>query len=115
MKLYVPNPVCSCCALVRVVADLVGQNLEVVVVDKNSAEMKAKNFLAQYPMLETADGLLYESTAICVYLAQLSGKGLGSSPVDRALVDQWIAYSNTTLLPCVEKVETGIFGTGPIF
>jgi glutathione S-transferase len=76
--------------------------------------LSAKNVLGQYPLLETDEGVLTQPTAIAVYLAEVAKKALGSNAVERALVDQWISYSNTTLAPTVEKVNTGIFGLGPI-
>jgi elongation factor 1-gamma len=117
MKVYFKNSASSCCSVVRTVAELVGQKVENVIVTpelQNSADFKAKNLTGKLPLLETEQGVLFESTAICVYLAELSGKGLGASPVERALVDQWISFSNTSLAPVVAKVNTGIFGLGPI-
>ena len=117
MKLYVINPVSSCCAVVRVAAELTGQKVETVVVDdamRKSADFKAKNVTDKFPLLETAEGCLSESSAICVYLATLAGKNLGANAVERALVDQWISFANTSIVPTAGKVATGIFGTGEI-
>jgi elongation factor 1-gamma len=115
MKLYIVNSTSHCCAAVRVVAELTGTSLETITVDNDMKNtLKAKNPMGKYPLLETDEGCLTESSAICVYLAQLAKKNLGNSPVQRALVDQWISYANTTVAPCVEKVNTGIFGLGKI-
>uniref|UniRef100_A0A7S3CT45 Elongation factor 1-gamma n=1 Tax=Strombidium rassoulzadegani TaxID=1082188 RepID=A0A7S3CT45_9SPIT len=117
MKLYVINPTSSCCALVRVVAELTGQTLETVIVSeemRKSADFKAKNIFDQFPLLETDQGCLSESTAICGYLANLAGSHLGTSPFERSQVDQWVSFSNTALTPAATLVNRGIFGTGEI-
>jgi len=48
------------------------------------------------------------------YFGALSGKHMGSTPSVRAQVDQWISFTNTTLVPTASKVLTGIFGWGEI-
>lgn len=96
---------------------MTAQKVETVVVDdamRKSADFKAKNITGKFPMLETSEGVLFESTAICTYLATLSGKFLGGSAIERTYVDQWISFSNTTIVPTVTKVNTGIFNTAPI-
>ena len=117
MKLHAYNPINSMVSLDRLVAKLTGQKLEVVVVSddkKKSAEYKKINPRAQFPMLETEEGVLYESTAIAKYLCQVSGKLLGSNAVERSQVDQWVSYSNTTLNPTCFTVYCGIFGWNPV-
>ncbi len=117
MKLYVTDPLSHTSALARVAIELTSQNVETVVLTKAqafSAEFRAKNVFGTFPLFETKEGTLNESSAIAVYLAELSGKYLGSNPVERALVDQWVSYANTTIAPVTAKVERGIFGSGPI-
>ncbi len=119
MKLYTTNPAQdNASAGVLVAADLTGQAVEVVIVNDEtlkSADFKAKNVTGNLPILETAEGTLQEPTAIVTYLARLAGgKLLGANDVQKAHVDQWISFTNTSLVPAVLKVNTGIFGTGEI-
>lgn len=117
MKLHAYNPINSLTSLDRVVAKLTGQKLEVVVVSedkKKSADYKKVNPRAQFPMLETEEGHLYESTAIAKYICQVAGKLLGSNAVERSQVDQWIAFTNSTLNGCCYTVYCGVFGWQPV-
>lgn len=65
-------------------------------------------------MLETEEGVLYESTAIAKYLCAVSGKLLGSNAIERSQVDQWVAYANSTLGPTCYTVYCGVFGWQPV-
>lgn len=64
----------------------------------------------KFPLLETNEGCLHESTAIAKYFCTLAGKFLGSNAIERSQVDQWVAYANTTLLPTCYTVYKAIFG-----
>jgi elongation factor 1-gamma len=114
MKLYVLNPTSPSCAVTRVVADLVGQKLDITVVDdafRKSAEWKDMMTTDTFPLLKTDEGCLQQSSAICTYLAQLAGgKMLGSNAVERSQVDQWISFANSTIDPTATTVSNGIFG-----
>ena len=117
MKLYTPNPMTPCCGVIRAVADFVGQKITVQVVDeafRKTPEFKLMNSTDTFPILETAEGCLQESSAIVKYLCQLSNKGLGTNATERSLIDQWFAYTNTTIRGNLNTVLTGIFGTGEV-
>jgi len=119
MKLYTSHATQdNASAGVLVAAHLTGQTLETVIVTdevKKSADFKAKDITGKLPLLETPEGCLQEPTAIVTYLArQAGGKFLGANDVQKAHVDQWISFTNTSLVPNVMKVNTGIFGTGEI-
>lgn len=118
MKLYVSSQHGAVAdAAVLVVAELAGHKLETVVVTdeiRKTPDFKAKDILGKLPILETDDGCLQETTAICTYLAALSGKFLGNSDVEKAHVDQWINFTNTALIPSALDVMKGIFGSAPI-
>lgn len=43
-----------------------------------------------------------------------SGKLLGASNINKAHVDQWLAWRETTLAPCWNVVSAGVFGLGGI-
>ena len=117
MKYYTLNPIDDSCATVRAVAGELGQQLQVECVDEaftKSADFKKMNQTDNLPVLSTAEGSLQESSAIIKYLCSLSGKMLGSNDYERSLVDQWFAYTNTTIRPTVSQVNQGIFGTSEI-
>jgi elongation factor 1-gamma len=118
MKLYVLNPTSPCCGVVRIVADMAGQKLDVQVVDeafRKSAEWKGMMTYDSFPLLKTDEGCLQQSSAICAYLATLAGgKLLGATATERAQVDQWVSYANSTITPTASIVSTGIFGWGDV-
>jgi elongation factor 1-gamma len=92
---------------------MTGQTFEVVVVDDKMRKSDAYKKLTttdKFPMLQTDEGCLHESTAICKYLCTVSKKLLGSNAVERSQVDQWVAYCNTQLFPTSYTVYKGIFG-----
>lgn len=111
MKLYLTNPLSSSCSITRVVADMTAQKVEIVIVDDAMKKtLAAKNTTGLYPMLETSEGCLNESFAIAKYFCALAGgKFLGATNVEKALVDQWIAFVNTTLSPITKTIRAGIF------
>jgi len=111
MKLYLTNPLSPYCAITRVAADMAGQTVEVVIVDDAMKKtLAAKNTTGLYPMLETSEGCINESFAIAKYFCTLAGgKFLGSNNVEKALVDQWIAFVNTSLTSIVKVIRAGIF------
>ena len=112
--LYCMNPVAPDSGVVRVVADQLGQKLQVQVVDeafRKSAEWKGMMTTDTFPLLKTNEGCLQQSSAICMYLASLAGgKMLGANAVERSQVDQWISFANSTITPCATIVSQGIFG-----
>jgi elongation factor 1-gamma len=86
----------------------------VVVADeefRKTPAYKAMTTTDKFPLLQTQDGCLHESTAIAKYFCSLGdGKMLGNGPVERSLVDQWISFCNTTLFNDGYVVCNGIFG-----
>ena len=75
-------------------------------------DLIAKNPTKKFPFLETPEGNLFESSAICRHLARVAGdKGLyGSNPYENAQVDQWIDFSNSTLLNHIHPVMHAVAG-----
>lgn len=118
MKLYSTNPQSPYVAVCRVTALMTGQKVQYVTVDdafRKSAEYKAMTTTDKFPLLQTSEGSLHESTAICKYFCALSdNKFLGSNAVQRSQVDQWISFTNSTLFGSLYKVYTGVFGWGDI-
>jgi len=67
--------------------------------DSKNAEFKAKNPLGKVPVLETAQGCIFESNAIARYIARLrqDTELLGSSFIQQGQVDSWIDFSTNEL------------------
>jgi glutathione S-transferase len=118
MKLYAVNPQNSLIACCRVTSMLTKQKVQYVTVDdafRNSEEYKKLTTTDKFPLLQTSEGGLHETTAICKYFCALAdNQFLGANAVQRSQVDQWISFNNTTLTPSLFKVFTGIFGWGAI-
>jgi len=115
MKLYVNNPVQTDSACCRIVADLTGQKLEIVNVSDDAVWKGLGTSADRAQVLETAEGVLHGHNAISKYFCALAGgKFLGGSAVEKSHVDQWIAFSNTTLLPCVRTIGDAIFGLATV-
>jgi len=59
MKLHTKNVNCASCSSIRLVAEMVGQKVEVCVCDdsyENSAEFKKLAITNTFPLLETKEG-----------------------------------------------------------
>lgn len=111
MKLYVDFPIAPLNCLPRVVANATGQNVEMVIADDKMKKSLTNN-TGSFPVLETKEGSINEAIAISKYFCALAGdKMIGKTNVEKAQVDQWISFANTTLLPCATTVNQGIFGT----
>jgi elongation factor 1-gamma len=118
MKLYCNIPHSTPNALARIVQDMTGQEAELVIADeefRKTPGYKALTTTDKFPLLQTADGNLHESTAIAKYFCTLAGgKFLGNTAVERAHVDQWIAFGNTSIFPNWWIICQGIFGWGEV-
>lgn len=97
---------------------MTGQKVQYVTIDdefRKSAEYKNLTTTDKFPLLQTSEGGLHETTAICKYFCALAdNKFLGSNAVQRSQVDQWISFNNTSLVNNLYKVYQGIFGWGDI-
>jgi glutathione S-transferase len=72
-----------------------------------SAEHRARHPLGRVPVLETDDAMLFESTALCLHVAELyldAGLIPASGTPERALVYQWLFFAMTELEP--RMIET---------
>lgn len=100
MKLY-DYVLSASCYKVRLMAALMGVKLELQAVDLHpgrehrSAAFRGLNPAGTLPVLVDGDLVLTESTAMLVYLAQVSKPGawLGEGPAQTAQVQQWLAFS----------------------
>merc|ERR1712086_302600 len=113
MKLYGQNPINSYISCIRVVDRLCGQNVSYVQVTdefKKSDEYKKMTTTDKFPLLQTDEGCMHETTAICKYLCAVHGKYLGNNAVQRSQVDQWISFNNGNLTGAAMNVYNGVFG-----
>lgn len=96
MTLYVNSSYDLASSIVKVVAQIVDAPLRVEVPDektKSSKEFKQKMLNDSLPMLDTQQGAICETLAMCKYLARLdttNSKLLGEGPLNQARVQQWI-------------------------
>jgi elongation factor 1-gamma len=68
-------------------------------VDNKSDEYKSKFPLGKVPAFEAPEGVLFESNAIAFYLAAAHKPDfLGETPYERALVQQFLAFSDNELV-----------------
>ena len=101
---------------VRAVAHELGVELEIVEVDiragdNSAAEFLARNSNAKVPVLEDGNFVLWESRAICAYLAGIRPEaGLYPDGLKtRALVDQWAWWQAIHLGPAMQKLSFELF------
>mmetsp|Transcript_53859 Transcript_53859/g.73821 ORF Transcript_53859/g.73821 Transcript_53859/m.73821 type:complete len:380 (+) Transcript_53859:74-1213(+) len=92
-----------------VVADIAKVNVETRLVaqeERESKEYKDSHFLTMFPVLETGNGVIYDSHAISNYFARISGKQnlLGSNSIEEAQVDSWNAFTATGVWGNTRKV-----------
>lgn len=103
--------------MTRAVADITGQKMEIICVDKDfkgSKEYKEMNMLDQMPILSTSEGSLQDHSAICKYLCTLSNSHMGKTAAERSQVDQWISFRNSSLVNTCQTINDGVFGTGKV-
>ncbi len=78
--------------------------------DLSEPEFLAMNPSAQMPVLIDGDVVLFESNAVCRYLAGRYGDGAiwPADPVARARVDQWMEWQSATLNPVWSDAFLGL-------
>ena len=92
-----------------------GQSYDLVVMSSEegrSAEHLARHPLARVPVIDDADGYVFESAAICLHLADLHPDAGLMPPLgthDRALAYQWSIFAPAELEPPL--IEAAIFAT----
>jgi len=88
----------------------IGKPYEVTILtreDEKTPEHLARHPLGRVPVLETSEGCVFESAALCLHLADLNPEaGLLPAPGthDRALAYQWSFYSMAELEPAIVEV-----------
>ncbi|CAD8065845.1 unnamed protein product [Paramecium primaurelia] len=118
VKLYGPSANPRLCQ-VHLVADLLEIPVEVVEVGYDQCESKehlARNPFAKVPVIQTTDGFLYESNAICRYLARskLESGLYGANPFQQSQVDQWIDWTVNELDPNFMTTFPQLWGHFPV-
>jgi glutathione S-transferase len=90
---------------VRVLASMLGVDLEQIHIDWDGREHKSPEFLArnprgQVPVMEIDGKVFWDSTAHLVYLARRFGgeRWLPSDPLEMAEVMQWMAFAQNEVL-----------------
>ncbi|KAF8588077.1 elongation factor 1-gamma [Ramaria rubella] len=89
------------------IAALGGLKLDIAQDYKHKEDNLKPPFLAKFasgkvPAFESKDGFtLFESSAIARYVASLAPNAnlLGTTPQEAALIDQWVSFTNTELMP----------------
>jgi glutathione S-transferase len=83
------------------VAALTGQAVELQPWNPKSKDVMKKSPLKKFPLLELPDGTaIFESNAICRFLARESGLYQGSAE-ELAFIDNWMDFCLTDLDPAV--------------
>jgi glutathione S-transferase len=76
--------------------------------DRATDAHRARHPLGRVPALETKDGVVFETAAICLYLGELhpeSGVLPPEGSFDRALVYQWISFGLTEIEPFLAEAR----------
>ncbi|MCV2890942.1 MAG: glutathione S-transferase family protein [Pseudophaeobacter sp. bin_em_oilr2.035] len=101
---------------VRAVAFELGADLEIIEVDVFKGDNRAADFLARnpnakVPVLEDGDFVLWESRAICAYLASLRPEAglVPADPKSRGLMEQWAWWQAIHLGPAMQKLSFELF------
>ena len=108
MRLY-GDPIATCTMRAQVVLEELGQDYELVNVSLAEGEHKTPEHLARQPFgkvpaLEDGDITLFESRAICRYLARGTPLAGGDDPKQTALVDTWMEVEGHGYGPPVSAV-----------
>ena len=100
----------------QVTAKLANKNVELVIDTdevRNTPAYKAINPTNKFPLLETPEGNLSESHAIAKFLAHGHATLLGSNPVERAQIDQWMNWLQSGVQQQAGGAIYAIFGKNP--
>lgn len=112
-RLYIVSHTCTHTQIAQTVAKAAGKTLEVKVLsatDRTEKELKTKNPLDRYPMLECPEGVLFDTLAICKYLSQGTTL-MGSSRSSAAKVISDIRMIETQVAPCLTLASSVMYGT----
>lgn len=90
--------------IVRLALDVQGVGFETRLVDRAAQAQTSAAYLALnpnglIPTLETPDGVMFETTAILLYLAEKHGRLMPDAGRDRAAALKWLVWLGNTLHP----------------
>jgi glutathione S-transferase len=124
VKLYM-NPMSANARRPRLVSRLCGSALEEIVVHLQRGEHQTQDFLrlnpnGRIPALQDGDFVLWESGAICQYLAHQAGRTdlWPADPREQADVSRWQFWNHTQWAPALgvltwERLMKRLIGQGP--
>jgi len=98
-------------ARVRWLLEEIGAEYELVPVareDRATDEHRSRHPLGRVPALETDDGVLFETAALCLHIAEQhpeAGVLQREGSFDRALVYQWISFGLTEIEPFLAEAR----------
>ena len=94
---------------------LAGVHVEEVMVsdeEQKTKEFKQKCLTGKFPILETSEGVIFESAAIARYLARLNpdARLIGFDNLENALIDQFIDFAKGSVIPHIMSIALATFG-----
>ena len=79
----------------------------------NEPDYRAKNPNGRVPTIEDNGLVLWESNAICRYLARRHGRLMPAALADQARVDMWMDWQQTEAMAALTPVFWGLVRTAP--
>ena len=116
MKIHSQMPGNMLVNMCQVVAKMANKPLEMVIdteEDRKAPAYKNFNPSNKFPLLETPEGNLSESHAIAKFLANGHATLLGSNPVERAQIDQWMNWLQSGVQQQAGGAIYAILGRNP--
>lgn len=110
MLTFYGHEISTPCNKVRFVANALNLDYEFKPVDLFTGKNKTEEYLklhpaGKVPVMVDGDFVLFESNAICRYLAEKSGSELYPSELrQRSLVNQWMDFASIHVGPAVSRV-----------
>lgn len=102
----------------QIIANFAKVGLDITYVESaemGEKELRNKSVTSKSFYLAAPEGSVLESSAIAGYISSLGeGKLTGATPFERAQVNQWIDFYNSTVEALSQKVLRGSFGTAAI-
>lgn len=98
--------------LVTLTAKLMNvEGIEIVKVAADDKILQRKSLTGRWPVLETPDGtLISESLAIAKYFARSHPTFYGQTEAQRAQVEMWIDFINSSITPAAKHVADQVLG-----
>jgi len=92
----------------------VEEDIEAVKVAADNKALQRKSLTGRWPVLEAPDGtLISESLPIAKYLARQHPTFYGQTEAQRAQVEMWIDFINSSVAPAAKRVIDQVVGKAP--